>query len=70
MKFIWYIASILLILLVLISNPKSESLGVLKGQTQLFSNTRQAITVLESLVWSCIILFLSLTTVLAIRYEQ
>nr|SCW23003.1 secG [Nemalion sp. H.1444] len=70
MKFLWYFTTIILIVLILISNPKAEGLGILGGRSQLFSNTRQATTVLEGVIWTIIILFLSLTTILAMHYEQ
>nr|YP_009313729.1 hypothetical protein P8461_pgp090 [Helminthocladia australis]SCW21983.1 secG [Helminthocladia australis] len=69
MKILWYISSIFLIFLILSNNPKAEGLGVLGNQSQLFSNTRQATTVLESLTWIFIILFLSFTTILTINYN-
>nr|YP_009313113.1 hypothetical protein P8469_pgp090 [Dermonema virens]SCW21367.1 secG [Dermonema virens] len=69
MRFLWYISSIILIFLILSNNPKAEGLGVLGSQNQLFSNTRQATTVLESLIWVFIVLFLSFTTVLTINYQ-
>nr|YP_010873196.1 Preprotein translocase subunit G [Nemalion vermiculare]WGV34468.1 Preprotein translocase subunit G [Nemalion vermiculare] len=70
MKLLWYFTTIAIIVLILISNPKAEGLGILGGQSQLFNNTRQATTVLESIIWTVIILFLSFTTILAMRYEQ
>nr|YP_009313932.1 hypothetical protein P8458_pgp090 [Hommersandiophycus borowitzkae]SCW22186.1 secG [Hommersandiophycus borowitzkae] len=68
-KFVWYISGVFLIFLILSNNPKADGLGILGNQSQLFSNTRQANTLLESLIWLSIILFLILTTVLAISYE-
>nr|YP_009315162.1 hypothetical protein P8471_pgp090 [Titanophycus setchellii]SCW23617.1 secG [Titanophycus setchellii] len=67
-KFVWYINSIFLVVLILTNNPKTEGLGVLGNQNQIFSNTRQANTVLETLTWISIILFLCCTTLLAVRY--
>ncbi len=68
-KVLWYMNSIFLIVLILSNNPKAEGLGVLGSQNQIFSNTRQANTVLEVLTWISIILFLCFTTLLAIRYS-
>nr|YP_009312910.1 hypothetical protein P8463_pgp089 [Helminthora furcellata]SCW21164.1 secG [Helminthora furcellata]SCW24024.1 secG [Helminthora furcellata] len=66
-KILWYLNGIFLIILILSNNPKAEGLGVLGNQNQIFSNTRQANNVLESLTWVSIILFLCLTTLLAIN---
>nr|YP_009314752.1 hypothetical protein P8470_pgp090 [Neoizziella asiatica]SCW23207.1 secG [Neoizziella asiatica] len=68
-KVLWYVNSIFLIFLILSNNPKAEGLGILGSQNQIFSNTRQANTVLEVLTWISIILFLCFTTLLAIRYS-
>nr|YP_009315569.1 hypothetical protein P8464_pgp090 [Liagora brachyclada]SCW24227.1 secG [Liagora brachyclada] len=68
-KFLWYVNSIFLIVLILSNNPKAEGLGVLGSQNQIFSNTRQANTVLETLTWVSIILFLCFTTLLAVSYS-
>lgn len=40
MKLIWYILSFFTILLILISNPKSQGFGAIGNQSQLFSYTR------------------------------
>nr|YP_009315772.1 hypothetical protein P8468_pgp089 [Trichogloeopsis pedicellata]SCW24430.1 secG [Trichogloeopsis pedicellata] len=68
-KLPWYLIGICLIILILSNNPKADSLGVLGSQSQIFSNTRQANTALESLTWLFIILFLSFTTILAVSYK-
>ena len=64
MKFIWYLSSVLTILLILANNPKATSFGNIGNQSQLFSYTKstqvniQLITILASLV------FLLLTIIL------
>nr|YP_009541742.1 preprotein translocase subunit G [Synarthrophyton chejuense]AYR05751.1 preprotein translocase subunit G [Synarthrophyton chejuense] len=40
MKILWFISSLVTIFLILINNPKSEGLGGMGNQSQLFSYTR------------------------------
>lgn len=40
MKSIWYLFSLLTILLILFSNPKATSFGNIGGQSQLFGQTK------------------------------
>nr|YP_009315365.1 hypothetical protein P8462_pgp090 [Yamadaella caenomyce]SCW23820.1 secG [Yamadaella caenomyce] len=68
MKFVWYIVSTVLIVLILSNNPKSDGFGMLSSRNQVFDTTNQATTFVESLTWICIILFLSLTTMIALSY--
>ena len=68
MKFIWYLSSVLTILLILVNNPQATSFGNLGNQYQLFSYTKstqvniQLITIVVSLI------FLSLTIILASHF--
>jgi preprotein translocase subunit SecG len=65
MKFLWYLASLLSVILILINNPKSEGLGSLGGQAQLFDNTRRTGNTLEIITWLSILFFLLLTAIFA-----
>lgn len=69
MKFLWYIISIILMLLILVNNPKSEGLGSLSGQGQLFNRSSKSINILEILTGVSITLFLGFTIVLSAYYE-
>nr|YP_010988289.1 preprotein translocase subunit G [Rhodochorton tenue]WOK79485.1 preprotein translocase subunit G [Rhodochorton tenue] len=69
MKFLWYIISFILIILILINNPKSEGLSTLGGQGQLFNVNSKTVNILEILTAVSITLFLCFTIVLAAYYQ-
>jgi protein translocase SecG subunit len=69
MKFLWYIISFILIILILINNPKSEGLSGLSGQNQLFNANSQTTDIIEILTAVSIILFLCFTIILAAYYK-
>ncbi len=68
MKFLWYIISLLLIIFILINNPKSEGLNSLGVQSQVF-NSSKALNILEVLIGTTLILFLGFTIVLSAYYK-
>ena len=61
MKLIWYLISVLLIFLILISNPKSTNLGGFSGEGNIVSTTRSSQRTLQILIAFNILLFLLLT---------
>nr|YP_009628855.1 preprotein translocase subunit G [Balbiania investiens]QBX88638.1 preprotein translocase subunit G [Balbiania investiens] len=66
MKLLWYLVGLTSIIFILMSNPKSEGLGNLGVQTQLFNNTRQAQSTLETMTQISILIFLLLTIIFAL----
>nr|ALL97224.1 preprotein translocase SecG subunit [Pyropia endiviifolia] len=67
LKFFWYVSTIMLVLTILIHNPKSEGLGSVGAQNQFFSNTRSTENTLNKVTWLFLISFLVLTTIIAIN---
>nr|YP_009244793.1 preprotein translocase subunit G [Pyropia pulchra]AMK97035.1 preprotein translocase subunit G [Pyropia pulchra] len=67
LKFFWYVSTIMLIFTILIHNPKSEGLGSVGAQNQFFSNTRSTENTLNKVTWLFLILFLILTTIIAVN---
>lgn len=59
MKWIWYISSVVTVILILFNNPNSTSFGSIGSYSQLLSNTRSTqrnillITIISSLVFVC-----------------
>lgn len=70
MKFLWYLISLVLIILILINNPKAEGLGNLSSQNQLFTTNRTATSFLEVMTWISIVIFLCFTVILTAYYES
>nr|YP_536956.1 hypothetical protein 71 [Neopyropia yezoensis]Q1XDL2.1 RecName: Full=Probable protein-export membrane protein secG [Neopyropia yezoensis]AGH27600.1 hypothetical protein 71 [Neopyropia yezoensis]QFZ66936.1 hypothetical protein PyyePp090 [Neopyropia yezoensis]WKD83431.1 preprotein translocase subunit G [Neopyropia yezoensis]BAE92399.1 unnamed protein product [Neopyropia yezoensis] len=66
LKFFWYSSTIILIFTILIHNPKSEGLGSVGAQNQFFSNTRSTENTLNKITWLFLVLFLLLTTIIAV----
>lgn len=66
LKFFWYSSTIILIFTILIHNPKSEGLGSVGAQNQFFSNTRSTESTLNKITWLFLVLFLLLTTIIAV----
>nr|YP_009027558.1 hypothetical protein 71 [Neoporphyra perforata]AGV01098.1 hypothetical protein 71 [Neoporphyra perforata]AHB35052.1 hypothetical protein 71 [Neoporphyra perforata]AHB35261.1 hypothetical protein 71 [Neoporphyra perforata]AIA19423.1 hypothetical protein [Neoporphyra perforata]AIA19632.1 hypothetical protein [Neoporphyra perforata] len=66
LKLFWYTSTIILVITILIHNPKSEGVGSIGAQNQFFSNTRSTENTLNKVTWLFLILFLILTTVIAI----
>ena len=64
MKFFWYLFSILTIFLILMSNPKTSSLGGIGSDSQLFSYTKSTQNNLQLLTIFVSITFLILTVFL------
>lgn len=67
MKFLWYICSLLLIVVILMKNPKSNGLGLLSGTNKLFASTNQAANTLEILIWALVTLFICLAIALRLQ---
>ena len=66
LKFFWYSSTIILIFTILIHNPKSAGLGSVGAQNQFFSNTRSTENTLNKITWLFLVLFLLLTTIIAV----
>jgi preprotein translocase subunit SecG len=64
-KVAWSLIATSLIFLILLHSPKSDGLGGIGGQAQLFSSTKSAETSLNRLTWILTVLFLGLTLVLS-----
>jgi len=62
-SFFWITNSILLILAIMIHNPKAQGMG---GQNQLFVSTRSSEANLNKITWLFILIFFSLAIYLAI----
>lgn len=69
MKFLWYVVSLVLIILILINDPKAEGSSNLPGQSQIFTTNRTATTFLEIITWIFILFFLCFTVILTAYYE-
>lgn len=65
MKFIWYLSSILTILLILLNNPKATSFGNVSNQGQLFSYTKSTQLNIQVITIVMVVIFLVLTIILA-----
>ena len=64
-QIIWAASAVGLTILVLLHSPKSDGLGGLGGQAQLFTSTKSAETTLNRLTWTLTIVFIGLTLVLS-----
>lgn len=67
MKLIWYLISVTIIFLVLISSPKSTNIGSFSNQGNLLNATRSTQKTLQSLIAFNVLCFLILTTWLLIH---
>lgn len=65
-KILWYIVTILLVILILLQNPKKESFKTFGFQNQTLSNTRESEKLLQNITWIGVILFVILTSCLAL----
>ena len=68
MKIIWYISSLLTILLILIGNPKASSLGNIGGNYQFFSYTKSTQINIQLITIIVALIFLLLTIILTSRF--
>ncbi|PSO48584.1 MAG: preprotein translocase subunit SecG [Cyanobacteria bacterium SW_9_44_58] len=59
------VSAILLIVLVLLHSPKSDGLGGLSGQSELFSSTKTAEKNLNRITWALGLVFISSTIILS-----
>jgi len=66
LNIIWLITGILLLLAIMIHNPKSQGFGT---QNQIFGSTRSAEQTLNKATWFLIFIFFILTVVLSINNE-
>ena len=64
MKLIWYLSSIVTILLILLNNPKATSFGNINNQSQLFSYTKSTQTNIQILTIFVSLIFLVFTIIL------
>lgn len=67
MKIIWYLSSILTILLILIGNPKASSLGSIGDSYQFFSYTKSTQVNIQLMTIVVALIFLLLTIILTSR---
>lgn len=65
MKFIWYLSSVLTILLILVNNPKATSFGNIGGQSELFSYTKSTQANIQLMTIALSFVFLFFTVILA-----
>jgi len=68
MKLIWYLSSILTILLILVNNPKATSFGNLSNQSQLFSYTKSTQLNIQVMTVIMVFIFLLLTLILTSHF--
>lgn len=66
LSIIWLISAILLLIAIMIHNPKSQGFG---SQGQMFGNTRSAEQNLNKITWFLIFIFFILTVLLSINNE-
>lgn len=59
------VSAISLIILVLLHSPKSDGLGGLSGQSELFTSTKSAEKALNRITWALGLVFISSTIVLS-----
>ena len=61
MKLVWYVSSLLTVLLILLNNPKATSFGNIGSQSQLFSFTKstQQNLQLATIISSTIFIFMT-----------
>ena len=69
MKVIWYLSSVLTILLILISNPKASSLGNLGNNYTLFSYTKSTQINIQLMTIVVALIFLFLTIILTSHFS-
>lgn len=69
MKVIWYLSSVLTILLILISNPKASSLGNLDNNYTLFSYTKSTQINIQLMTIVVALIFLFLTIILTSHFS-
>lgn len=67
MKFIWYLSSVLTILLILVNNPKATSFGNIGSQSELFSYTKSTQVNIQLMTIGASVTFLLITIILAIH---
>jgi preprotein translocase subunit SecG len=67
-EIIWAVSATGLIILVLLHSPKSDGLGGLGGQAQLFTSAKSAETTLNRVTWTLTALFMGLTVILSARW--
>nr|ARO90920.1 preprotein translocase SecG subunit [Corynoplastis japonica] len=68
MKFLWYIITVMLIILILIQSPKKEGFRTLNFQNQTFSNTKESERLIQSITWCLVVTFIFFTAILAKNY--
>jgi len=59
------VSAILLIVVVLLHSPKSDGLGGLSGQAELFTSTKSAEKTLNRITWALALVFVSTTIILS-----
>lgn len=59
------VSAILLIVVVLLHSPKSDGLGGLSGQAELFTSTKSAEKTLNRITWALALVFVSTTVILS-----
>ncbi len=59
------LSALLLIVVVLLHSPKSDGLGGLSGQAELFTSTKSAEKTLNRITWALALLFMSTTIILS-----
>jgi len=69
MKAIWYLSSLLTILLILISNPKASSFGNIGSNYQLFSYTKSTQINIQLMTIVVALIFLLLTVILTSHFS-
>lgn len=63
LKLLWYLISIINIILILITSPSTNSIGNISNNNTIFSVTRSNQIKLQKIIFLCIIFFLILTVV-------
>lgn len=69
MKAIWYLSSVLTILLILINNPKASSFGNIGNNYQLFSYTKNTQINIQLMTIVVALIFLLLTIILTSHFS-
>ena len=69
MKLIWYLSSLITVLMILVNNPKSSSFGNISSQVQMFSYTKSSQANIQLITMATALTFLLFTIILASHFS-
>ena len=68
MKLIWYLSSLITVLMILVNNPKSSGFGNISSQVQMFSYTKSSQANIQLITMVTALMFLLFTIILASHF--